>query len=472
MTHRMRAGRRKNGPYRSLRDHIPGGIAVHLALLLFVCLVTIEVIGWLFWDSEGKENLEKQVESSVAQQIVSITLLWEDLPDDVQADYIRSLNNPFFRVVVRDDSLEMRRLPDWLKINTEEHLPKVLQRLEGRTIDMGIVDTKKNSVFETGDAADSIPVAWRYWLAIEVATGDGRYLVFAVPPDEDIWNLDSGWSWWGAMTWILVIGFIFWMTRRMTRPLRRFAAAADRLGVDVDAPPLPERGSRELRRATKAFNQMQERLRRFIKDRTQMMAAISHDLRTMLTRLRLRAEFIDDEEQKQKALADLNEMEHMLNATLSFARDDSASEPRTRLDLVPMLETMCNDFADMGKKAQFQGPDRLAIEGRPIALKRAFGNLMENAINYGGSVEVRLTDTSAGVRIDFCDRGPGIPDAEKEEVFAPFYRLESSRNRETGGTGLGLSVTRSIIRSHGGDVVLLDAPEGGLIAQVTLPKIQ
>lgn len=275
------------------------------------------------------------------------------------------------------------------------------------------------------------------------------------------------------------LALILWATRRLTRPVSALARAAERLGRDVNAPPLPENGPREVATAARAFNTMAERIRRFVGDRTQMLAAIGHDLRTPITRLRLRAEFLEDDEQRQKMLADLDEMETMVNATLAFARDDSATEPSVALDLAALCRTVLDEAADArpelpSEATGYHGPERLRIRGRPVALKRALANLVGNALNYGGSARIRLEGPGTGaeatlVRLRVEDDGPGIPEDALEAVFQPFRRLETSRNRETGGTGLGLPIARNILRAHGGDVVLMNRAGGGLSALVTLP---
>ncbi|MFD2235130.1 ATP-binding protein [Phaeospirillum tilakii] len=258
--------------------------------------------------------------------------------------------------------------------------------------------------------------------------------------------------------------------RRATQPFATFAAAAERLGVDVNAPPLPETGPREVRRAAHAFNVMQGRIRRFVHDRTQMLAAISHDLKTPITRLRLRAEFVEDDDQRARMLADLAEMEQMIAATLAFARDDAASEPRLRLDLAAMVQGMVEDMQDLGAPCAYEGPETLVIEGRPVALKRALANLIDNAVKYGGAARVGLAEPGAMVRLTIDDDGPGIPEEAFERVFAPFVRLETSRSRATGGTGLGLAVARAAALAHGGAITLANRPEGGLRVSFTLPR--
>lgn len=269
---------------------------------------------------------------------------------------------------------------------------------------------------------------------------------------------------------LLILGAV----ARLMRPVRLLAAAADRLGRDVNAAPLDEGGPSEVATAARAFNQMAARIRRFVADRTQMLAAIGHDLRTPITRLRLRAEFMEDDEQRRKMLADLDEMEKMIAATLTFARDDAAAEPASPLDLAALCRTVADEAADaqpeLAEAIAYDGPERLTVRARPVAMKRAVANLVSNALAYGGAARIGLSRGDGGmVRMVVEDDGTGIPEAELEAVFAPFRRLEGSRNRETGGTGLGLTITRNILRAHGGDVVLQNRPQGGLRAVATLP---
>ena len=261
-----------------------------------------------------------------------------------------------------------------------------------------------------------------------------------------------------------------WAARRVTVPLGRFAQAAGRLGTDVNAPPMAEAGPSEIVQAARAFNQMQERIQRLVDDRTRMLAAIAHDLRTVLTRLRLRAELIDDAEQQRKAIADLDAMATMLDETLAFARDDSAGEARQDVDLAALVRSLCDDLADVGQPVQYLGPDRLRFACRPVALRRALANLIDNAVKYGREAEVGLQTERDTIRLTIEDRGPGIPAAAREQVFQPFFRLEPSRSRATGGTGLGLAVARTIVHRHGGEIALDDRPGGGLVVRSPCPR--
>ncbi len=268
---------------------------------------------------------------------------------------------------------------------------------------------------------------------------------------------------------ITVVLFL-WIARQFTRPIVRLAIAAERLGLDGREPPLAEQGAPEVRAATRAFNEMRQRLRRLVADRTQMLAAISHDLRTPLTRLRLRAEFVEDPQLQEKMLADLAEMEAMVASTLAFAKNDVQGEPREAIDIAALLQSLSEDMADCGQAVSYDGPPHATVQARPVALKRSLVNLLNNAVNYGAAARVRLAQAEGGAVVEIDDDGPGIPPDEQEEVFSPYYRLERSRNRETGGTGLGLSIARGIIRAEGGDIELANRPEGGLRVRVRLPR--
>ncbi|HYD30062.1 MAG TPA: HAMP domain-containing protein, partial [Azospirillaceae bacterium] len=249
---------------------------------------------------------------------------------------------------------------------------------------------------------------------VGVALKDGSWLTFTASDERDGPVRLVPFVVWMALIGLLIVALSWWAARRLTAPLERFAQAAERLGLDGDAPPLEETGPRELRTTIRAFNRMQQRLTRFVDDRTQMLAAISHDLRTPLTRLRLRAELIGDGEQQRKMLADLDDMEAMITSTLAFARDDARKEPRAAIDLADLLQSLVEERADAGFEATYDGPVHRVFSCRPMALKRALANLMDNAINYGARARVRLEEGGGQVVIDIDDDGPGIPESERE----------------------------------------------------------
>jgi signal transduction histidine kinase len=258
------------------------------------------------------------------------------------------------------------------------------------------------------------------------------------------------------------------LARWISRPLRQLASSAEALGRGEVLPILPETGPREIRQLREAFNVMQLRLMRFVEDRTRMLAAIGHDLRTPLTTLRLRAEFIPEGEERARLIDTIDEIEKMTEATLDFAKGDTTAEATRVVDLSALVGSLCDDLAELGNDVTFEEGAKTTYRCRPDGLKRAVRNLVENALRYGGKATVRLDRSDSSIDIVVEDQGPGIPDEQFERVFAPFYRIESSRNAETGGVGLGLSIARTIIRQHGGDIVL-SHNHPGLKAVVALP---
>lgn len=312
-------------------------------------------------------------------------------------------------------------------------------------------------------------------ILVSLNLGQGKWLNMVTPilPPTTFFSARLGLSM--VVMLIAVVAISAILVRRMTDPLMRLSQAAEKLGTDVDAPAIPETGPGEVRRTAHAFNVMQGRIRRFVQDRTQMLGAIAHDLGTPITRLRLRAEFVEDDALRRKMLRDLDDMQHMVASTLAFIRDDATSEPRVTVDIGSLLARVCDDIIDAGFNVTLQDVPRwLLVECRPVALRRALSNLVHNAVKYGGSkyggsalVSVLIEPENITIVIE--DDGPGIARDRQEDVFRPFLRLEDSRNRETGGTGLGLSVARTIARGHGGDIRLHNRKEGGLCVELRLP---
>lgn len=266
-----------------------------------------------------------------------------------------------------------------------------------------------------------------------------------------------------------VVAVAVLMSYWLTLPLRGLAEAARRLFLTSHNAPLPETGTREVRMLARAVNELQDRIRKLIDERTQMLAAVSHDLRTPLTRLRLRIATMPDPDARRKAEVDLDEMEEMIEATLSFLRDDLLREQVEPVDIIAILETLEAEATDSGEQVSVEGPRHVVVPGRHLAIKRALGNLVQNAVKYGGAAHVRVSQEPTRVAIVVEDEGPGLPADQLEQVFEPFVRGEPSRARATGGHGLGLTVARSIVRSHGGEVTLANRKPKGLVARVELP---
>ena len=271
-----------------------------------------------------------------------------------------------------------------------------------------------------------------------------------------------------AISAVALIPLAYLFARGLVKPMTLFAEAAERFGRDPRAPPMAIKGSSEILMAASAFNEMQSRLQRYVDDRTSMVAAIAHDLRTPLTRLRFRVEAAPEDAQA-KMNADIDQMEAMIAATLTFVRDAQADPQRTRLELSSLLESVVDDMAETGADVTVNGAEKVVIDADGLALRRLLTNLIENAVKYGARARCTLSVHDRQAEIDIEDDGPGVPALELNRVFDPFYRREPSRSRQTGGIGLGLSVARSIARAHGGDVALANRPQGGLKAKVTLP---
>lgn len=257
--------------------------------------------------------------------------------------------------------------------------------------------------------------------------------------------------------------------RWLSQPMRRLARAASELGSDIHRTPLAEDGTQECRETTRVFNQMQAQICQQLSERDRFVAAVSHDLRTPLTRLRLRAEGLEDDGQRHSFRQDIHEMDAMISATLDYLRGAADPEPYVLLDLEALLHSMADDSQACGQNVQVEG-HAAPLRARASALRRCIGNLVENAVRYGGQAQIRLLDEGGLVRIEVSDSGPGIPEEELGKVLAPFYRVEGSRNRNTGGVGLGLSIAHDIARQHQGRLTLRNGTSLGLVATLELPR--
>lgn len=297
---------------------------------------------------------------------------------------------------------------------------------------------------------------------------DGRWAVVAPRAEFGLNDWQQRVALWFALSALAMSPVTWIFSRRLSRPIQVFAEAAERLGRDPRAPALEVRGPAEIGVAAQAFNEMQQRLQRYVEDRTAMMGAIAHDLRTPLTRLRFRIEALP-EEQRARYAADLDQMEEMIAATLAFVRDATTPGERTPLELSSLLESLCDEMAETGASTEVEPGEKVVLEGDPMALRRLIANLLENAVKFGGRARARVFKEAGHAVVEIDDDGPGIPPQDAERVFEPFYRREPSRSRQTGGIGLGLAVVRSIARGHGGDVALINRRGGGLTARVQLP---
>ncbi|MCA0419143.1 MAG: HAMP domain-containing protein [Proteobacteria bacterium] len=313
--------------------------------------------------------------------------------------------------------------------------------------------------------------AYRHMMLVSIRLDDGSWMNFASSTLGTSQHID--WSV-VAVTICFGVGIVvvaLLLLRWATRPLRDLAVAAERFSLDQTPQPLAESGPVEVRRAARAFNTMRERIQRLVAERMQAMAAVSHDLRTPITRLRLRSELLDDDATRQLIDADLGEMEEMINSTLEYLRGGVSSEPIRPIDIASVVETILDDHLDQGHRVSLSGLTSAPVLGRVLSLKRAVSNIVNNAVKYGETAIVSIAETNGHLNIIVEDEGPGIPLADLERVFHPFVRLEESRGRETGGSGLGLTIAKAIIASHGGQISLINRSAGGLRVLLTLPRL-
>ena len=452
------------------RRFFPDSILAWLLLILVTGVLASQAVTMLLHNLNRNEVLLHLDDQRAAERIAALAVFLDHTAPVLRRGVADAMSGPSLNAGVSD-------LPLVADAATTRELAPLAAALAERLQGAAWREIRVGSTEPSGKerAADLVPVR------VAIGLVDGTWLNFEFPmvaslpwASPQLLGLTVG-------SVIAVLGLCLYALLRLMRPLERLTRAAEALGRSGTAQPLPETGIGEVRRAASAFNQMQARIGRLIEDRLQMIAAISHDLKTPITRLRLRAELMEDDETRQKLVKDLDEMEAMIGATLAFAREEGNPEPRQQIDLRALVKEAGGHQPAMRLGIAGQGP--WEIVAQPLALKRAIANLVDNAVKYGGEAVVNLSraEDEKGsqhfeIRID--DRGPGIPPEEMERVFRPFYRIEPSRNRQSGGSGLGLAIARSAILAQGGTIELHNRTNGngqnggqicGLTVRVLLP---
>ncbi len=445
-----------------------------LIVLLLVILLAAQVISVLFFVDERSLAVRAALGFEAAGRAASVARLLEEAPQELHASILRAANSPLVRFDLAENAIVERHshqdggaVEDRIRTLLGETFTREI-RVDVHEIEGGILPlphlspdmAEMHVAMMRGDLSAiemsvSIALSGGQWLNVETR--------FERPPLQWGWATVAPFLTTAAI--LIVAGFWF-LLARILGPLRELAIASERLGRGEDTQPPAPRGPREIRDLTIAFANMQERLTRFVVERTRMLAAIGHDLRSPLTAMRVRLEMVEDDETRDRLAASVDEMQQMLDATLTFARGVDTSEQSERLQISDVFASLEEVYTG-----------RLVIERlppaevmvRPVAFRRAVRNLIENADRYGGGASVKGHIDGQVVVIDVDDTGPGIPQDSIEEVFQPFHRLETSRSLETGGHGLGLSIARDIFRAHGGDVVLSNRDGGGLRARISIP---
>lgn len=449
-------------------------------LVLLAGLVVSHAVGSWIYTADREAAVRAVGGFAVAQRITNLTRLVQDTPREQRQRIVGALSDQAFRVSLSaqppviastdDDAPVAQAIKDFLTSELSlapERQPRVSASPLPAPVFPGRYPMGHGPMMRGFGAFG--PFGGFRDLEAAVPLPDSQWLSFstALPASGPAFSRQFLLSM-GIMAVIILIVSV-WAVRRVTAPLASLSNAAERLGNDLNAPPMPETGTIETRQASRAFNTMQARLRDLIENRTRLLAAISHDLRTPLTLLRLRAENVENATERDKMLATIAEMDAMVGATLQFAREEATAEPRRPTDLTALLTSVVDDLADAGFPVAMEPAEPIVRECQPGALKRALTNLLDNAVKYGIRARAAIRAASGGVEITIDDDGPGIPEDELTRVFQPFYRVEGSRGRETGGIGLGLAIALSVVQAHGGRLRLSNRPEGGLRASVILP---
>lgn len=416
------------------RVYLPRWAFGKILLLILSIVILAQLVLFAFYSQKNTSAQFKVNRDVIARQVINLIQTVENTPLDQQNNLVSELNIPNFSVSISPQ-------PKWTPQFRNNSLWHILWKISEQGPDIQLSFYLDNN-------------RWLNILAkIEPESPLFALLLLVV-----------------EVTLTMAILLSLWSINRYTAPLKNFTEAAERLGVDLQTDPLPIDGPAAVRAMAHAMNKMQHRIMDLLAARTQMLAAISHDLRTPITRLKLRAQYIDNDKLQEKFIGDLDQMEAMLAETLAFAREEGRKEQRALLDLASLLDSVCQDFASVGHAVEYSGTfERCTYNGGAVGLKRVLNNIIENAIKYAGSARVTLQVEKDEYAIYVEDNGPGIPEEQLMQVFLPFYRGENSRSRQTGGTGLGLAVAKDIIRAHGGTIELKRREAGGLIVLIRLP---
>jgi len=458
-----------------------------LGIVIILALIATQVLDWVLVEMVPPPNILFYMQDWLVEQAASAVRLANDTPAADRQAALASLNSDWLIYSVgpplpRRQVLHFEQL-DGLREMLEAKLGSGIQRVmalgaplddpDRATSTMTIILTSLPLVLrdvQEHEFQDDVSVAGQVQIGLQLT--DGSWLHITEPNRESVTarRIRNVAVLFGGLA--LIAGFALVAARMIIQPLRYLSAAADRLGRERKLTQLPKASVPEIDAIADSFNEMQLRLKRFVDERTYMLAAISHDLRTPLTRLRLFAEYVGDEQQRKLVLNDIEEMEQMIRASLTFAGDESRLEPHSGVDLAALLISLCDTVSDAGGRALYDGPDHAELPCQPIAVRRAFANLIDNACKYGFEAHVQLRESADAIEVTVTDRGAGIPADQIATAFLPFRRLEGSRNRESGGVGLGLTIARDVVHGHGGSITLEPAGSGGLLVRVRLPKPQ
>jgi signal transduction histidine kinase len=448
---------------------LPSSLFGRLVLVLLIGLLFAQSLSlFILFKDQYQQKFKRQEKQLILRMSETVNIL-DSLPNEKRPPLLVVLNTLRLRVFLNS---KIDCLPGQVNSPILASLANSLHQHLGHDRPLCLIENKTTASEHLIERLNLFKTRMPPHFFAKIQLRDGDWVHFEHLHPQPV--ITTPWRLLITLTILLITVLILslWAVRWFTRPLAILADAAENLGRDIHHPPLCETGPIEVRRAAHAFNLMQTRLTRYVKDRARILSAISHDLKTPITRLRLRIEQLEDQKHQESFLRDLDEMESMTTATLNFMRGIETIEPLQPLDIRALLDSLQADYEEMGLPVSFDDgytPPPLSVH--PQSMKRCLVNLIDNGHKYGQRVAIQLEKQDEQVLIIVADQGPGIPETDLETVFEPFYRLEKSRNRATGGTGLGLSIARNIARAHGGDIILRNHTKGGLEAIVSLPMI-
>jgi signal transduction histidine kinase len=440
-----------------LRHLLPDSTCTQVVAIVVGSLVLAHllIIGSFMYLNGGGGTLAERV---AAHEIGLITRIYLALPPSERASAAAAASLPAIRVHEQIGEPPSIAAPPPGAESALKAFESVINQ-PGHTVTAGFTPSPEGAQANVRRIA--IDVGEQTWLVFDVRMP--QWVRPGVIPERLLLSMV-------ILTGVPLVLLTVWATLKVTNPLRRLAVFTERFGDLGSHKPLPTDGTREIRKLATAFNAILERLHRMVADRTNMLAAISHDLRTPLTRLRLRTEALEDGALRGKMLRDIQAMDFMVASTLGYIEQQHSREAPEALDLAALMQTLCDDFADGGYDVTYEGPLHCAASCRPIAMERALNNLIDNAVKFGGHVQLSLHPTGDSLVVEVRDDGPGIAADEREKVLKPFYRTDTARGSDTGGVGLGLAIVNTIVEADGGTLQLLDAEPRGLCVRLRLPR--
>ncbi|MCC4797159.1 two-component sensor histidine kinase [Enterovibrio norvegicus] len=471
----------------------PRSLLSRTLVLTILSVFIAQAVASLFWYTQSKQReVEglKAASESMAQVFASTTSFFQSLPAEYRhialeqlrnmggARFFVSFNTEEIRIDPIPDTISKREAVDTIQGVMEQKLPNV----ENILINFSRPETLR--VLNNNLLLSDLPKSWAHHtltleplnppvlvVQIELDTNQWVYIAALLPApyvtlENDLVNADQL-VFLVAITLLLLI-FTFTLIRNQTRPLKRLALAANRLSTDIEQPELVEEGASEITTVTRAFNLMQKRMQRYMHDREKLFGSISHDLKTPITRLRLRAELIDNEVQAAKINKDLDELEIMVKGALQTVKDTDIHENVTNIDVLNILKSVAEIHNQQRQLVFIRGAQDLPFSCKPLAFKRCLTNLIDNSVKYGDEVTVYVQDSEKSLDITLIDNGPGIPEEHLKKVFDPYFRLHT----DVHGTGLGLGIAKNIIRAHGGEIILSNRQSGGLQIDIAFPKVE